>query len=171
MKKLLITFALLACTNAHADEASKRAKIAKLLVAQGLEQMIQQQLDQSTASVSNMGEKAFNSMVGDAAVTNPEAIKRMRVAHETFLAKAATMFTAKEMLDVWSAHYGKDLTEADIDKILAYYTSTIGQKEIAASKMAMTAFGQIFSVESEKRVMKLLDQFKKDMDAAVKGKK
>src|SRR5687768_11886252 len=126
--------ALFASTQAHADETSKRAKIEKLLVVQGMEQMIQQQLNQSAASVSSMGEKVFNTMVGDAPKANPEALKKVRAIHEKFLQDASKIFTAKEVVDAWSAEYGKDLAESDLDKILDYYLSPAGQKDIASSK-------------------------------------
>ena len=130
--------------------------------------MIQQQLDQSAASVSSMGEKVFNTMAGDAAKSHPEVIEKLRPIHEKFMQDASRMFTAKEVVDAWSAEYGKDLAESDLDKILAYYLSPTGQKDIASSKKAMTAFGQLFSVESEKRVLHLLGQFHKDLMAAIK---
>lgn len=169
MKKILAIVVLLACTRtAHADEASKRAKIGKLLVAQGMEQMIQEQLDQSAASVSSMGSKMFAEMAPDATVIPPAVLKKLEAVNARFLKDASSMFTAKEMVDTWSETYGKDLSERELDKILAYYTSPIGQKDIASSKLALTAFGQKFSVESEKRVMLLLKQFNKDLEAAAK---
>lgn len=171
MKKLLIAIALIASSHAHADEASKRAKIAKLMVVQGLEQMMQQQMDQSTASLSGMAGKLFDSMVGDKSAADPAMLKRLRAVHERFLASAGTMFSAKEVVDSWSASYGKDLTEAEVDKILAYYMSPTGRKDIAASKAAMTEMGETLSTETEKRMFALLEQFKKDMDAAAKNPK
>lgn len=167
MKNFLLLLTFLACTQAaHADEVSKRAKIGKLIVAQGMEQMLQQQIDHSAASLANLGLNAFTSMPADAAIVHPVVLKKQKAIYAKFMKDAATIFTAKELVDSWSANYGKDLSESDIDQILAYYSSPIGQKDVASSKLAMTAFSQMFAKENEKRVVRLLDKFSKDLAAA-----
>lgn len=167
MKHAIIIAALLVCTHAQADDASKRAKINKLAVAQGLELMFQQQLDASKVATIDMGKKMVASM-RDPKVPQTEIDKKIGPIFNRFVASAGAMFSARELVDSWSSHYGKDLTEAEIDKILAYYTSPIGQKDAKSSQAAMAGFSTAMNAEAEKRGMKLFDQLKSDMDAAFK---
>jgi hypothetical protein len=166
MKRAVLIATLFLCAQAHADEASKRAKIGKLIAAQGMEQMFQQQLDSSKTALVELGTKIMHSL-GDANTPPSAAEKLVEPIFNRFVQDAGAMFTARELVDIWSSQYGKDLTEAEIDKILAYYSSPIGQKDVRAAQTAMVGFSATLNPESEKRAMKLLEKLKIDMDAAM----
>ncbi|MEJ7805598.1 MAG: DUF2059 domain-containing protein [Telluria sp.] len=167
MKHAIIIAVLFVCSHAQADEASKRAKISKLVAAQGLELMFQQQLDASKVAMIDLGKNIVRSLA-DPKVPETEEQKRIAPVFNRFVARTGEMFSAKELVDSWASHYGKNLTEAEIDKILAYYTSPIGQKDVKSSQAAMVGFSTMMSAESNNRAMKLLDQLKIDLNAALK---
>ena len=167
MKHAIIIAALLVCTHAQADDASKRAKISKLVVVQGLEPLFQQQLDASKVAMVDLGKKMIDSM-REPGATETDMDKKINPIFERFVASAGEIFSAKELVESWSAHYGKDLTEAEIDKILAYYSSPIGQKDVKSSQAAMAGFSAMMNAQTEKRAMKLFDKLKSDMTDALK---
>jgi hypothetical protein len=166
MKRAVLIATLFLCTQAHADEASKRAKIGKLIAVQGMEQMFKQQLDSSKTAMVEMGTKIVRSMSDEN--TPPSASEKLvEPIFNRFVEDVGNMFTARELVDRWSSQYGKELTEADIDKILAYYSSPIGQKDVKASQMAMVGFSATVNTETEKRAMKLLEKLKVELTAAM----
>ena len=166
MKRAVLIATLFLGTQAHADEASKRAKIGKLIAVQGMEQMFKQQLDSSKTAMVEMGTKIVRSMSDEN--TPPSASEKLvEPIFNRFVEDVGNMFTARELVDRWSSQYGKELTEADIDKILAYYSSPIGQKDVKASQMAMVGFSATVNTETEKRAMKLLEKLKVELTAAM----
>ncbi len=167
MKHAIVIAALLVCTHASADEASKRAKIGKLAAAQGLEQMFQQQLDASKTSMKDMGTKMLRSLA-DPKAPRSEEDKKIQPILNRFMAEVSNMFTGKELADLWAKHYGANLTEDEVDKILAYYLSPIGQKDVKASQAAMGGFMTTFNQETEKRALKILGKLKTEIEAASK---
>ena len=167
MKTILFLATLLLSTHALADEASKRAKIVALAKAQGLEQMFQQQLDQSKASTAAFGNDLFNKMMQESgAPACPDDSKEKEILTR-FLERAALIFTAKEYADTWSSSFGKDLSETDIDQMLAYYRSPLGQRDVRASHAAMTNFSEVVAKESQARLNALMADLVKDMKAAL----
>jgi hypothetical protein len=87
----------------------------------------------------------------------------------TYLERAALMFSAKEYADIWSRSYGQDLSEADIDQMLKYYNSPLGQRDVRASHAAMGKFSQTIAAESERRFTALSTEMLKELNA-VKAK-
>ncbi len=168
MKAIVVIAALLLSTHAMADEASKRAKILKLAEVQGLEQMFQQQVDQSKANLATLGRDLAAKAVIDSGQAMGGKNPRVEKLIERMVDHASHLFTAKEYADLWSRNFGKDLSEADIDQMLVYYKSPVGQKDVRASQLAMGSFASAIGAETQKRVKVLIDEFTKDLKAGAK---
>ncbi|MHA6844586.1 DUF2059 domain-containing protein [Ralstonia syzygii] len=48
------------------------------------------------------------------------------------------------MVAIWSRLFGAKFTDEELDQLIAFYTSPLGQKEVAASRDALPAFDQLF---------------------------
>jgi hypothetical protein len=167
MKTILFLATLLLSTHALADEASKRAKITALAKVQGLEQMFQQQLDQSKASIAALGNDIFEkTMKENGAAASPDDPKAKEIL-KRYMERAALIYTAKEYADTWSRSYGKDLSEADLDKMLAYYRSPLGQRDVRATQAAMINFSEVVAKESQARLGALIEEMIKDLKATL----
>lgn len=142
----------IACGTAHADEASRRDKIVQIAEAQGLTQMFQSQLDQSVTSAADIGRSLVKKMLEEAGVTDPAAVARLEPIYRRYMERCASMFTAREFVDLWVKAYGEGLSEADLTQILAYYRSPAGRKEVASTQKAMVTFSQSMMALSRERL-------------------
>jgi hypothetical protein len=167
MKFLLLAIALVISTHVNADEAIRQAKISRIIEAQGLPQMFQQQLDQSKNQASDLGENLYRKILSESGIADGQENPELELVFTQYMERCSTMFTANELVEIWSRFYGNDLSEADLDKILAYYESSAGKKDVAASHAAMTGFSQVVSSESQKRMGDSIKQLMADLKAAL----
>jgi len=167
MKKMLVFFALILSAHAHADEASRQAKIAQILEAQGLHQMFQQQLEQAKESAVEFGKDIFRKLLSEDGISESKENPALEQVFAKYLERSAALFSAEELVATWSAFYGKDLSEADLDKILAYYKSPVGKKDVRASQAAMVDFSRVMDTEGQKRLNEAIGQLMADLKAVI----
>jgi hypothetical protein len=154
--------ALLITTAGGAMAQSTRAELVqRIAVAQGLTDLIDQQLVQVREVARTNAAKLFDQAVV-AGQANP---KELAVLH-MFLAKAADLVSANEIAAVWVTHYGQDLSLPELQGILNYYESPIGRKDSAAAKLAMPAFSSWMARELQARLTTMLQNFALDLQAA-----
>ena len=162
----LFAVVLLFSAQAHAVETTRQLKIERIIEAQGLRQMMQQQLDQSKSAASEMGTDILTKVLAEEGLTPDQASPELKAVFQNFLEKTGAIFTAKELVDTWSQAYGSGLSDADLDNILAYYQSPTGKKEVVASQVAMQIFGRSVNAESQKRLNVLMTTFLADLKSA-----
>jgi hypothetical protein len=163
-----LLIALFFCGTAVADEASRREKIAKIVEAQGLHQMFQQQLDQGKASAADIGKSIVEKMLAESGAAPVQKSPKLEQIFLRYMERCAAMFSATELVDTWSRYYGKDLTEGELDQVLAYYQSAVGKKDVLASQAAMIGFGKTMSDEGQIRLNASISQLMADLKGALK---
>jgi hypothetical protein len=168
MKTLLIIATLLLSTHALANEASKREKIHQLAKAQGLERMFQEQIDQSKANTSKLGIEFFDKLAKDSGVEASPDDPKVRELFVRFAEQSAALHSAKQLMDAWINAYGDDLSEADIDNMLRYYRSRLGQRDIHAAQSAMRSFSEAITKEQMARMTALSENLIKELKAISK---
>lgn len=73
----------------------------------------------------------------------PEPYKaRFTEASDEFISAMHSPWTAREIVQTWSELYASQFTDSELDQLLAYYTSPLAQKEVAASRRALVQFTQ-----------------------------
>ena len=167
MKYLLLAIALVISVHVNANESARQAKISKIMEAQGLQQMFQQQLDQSKAQASDLGKNLYRKLLADSGIADGQENPKLERVFTQYIERCSTMFTAKEFVETWSRFYGSNLSEADLEKILAYYKSSAGKKDVAASQAAMVGFSQVIGAETQKRMNDSVGLLIADLKAAM----
>ena len=167
MKYLLAAIAFVVSAQAGANDLARQEKIAKIIEAQGLHQMFQQQLDQSRGQAAELGKDIYRKVLAESGIAPGQENPRLEQVFTRYVERCSTLFTADEMVATWARFYGSDLSTADLDKILAYYRSSAGKKDIAASQSALVGFSQALTGESRKRVGDAIEQLLADMKAAM----
>ncbi|MDR7306510.1 DUF2059 domain-containing protein [Rhodoferax saidenbachensis] len=152
---------------AVADETTRREKIAKIVDAQGLTQMFQQQLDQGKASASDIGKSIVQKILAETGAPKGQTNSRLEQVFQRYMDECATMFSAKELVDTWSRFYGKDITESELDQILSYYQSPVGRKDVFASQTAMTEFSKTMNAQGQERLNASISQLMADLKTAL----
>lgn len=169
MKYVIFAIALVISGYATANESSRQAKISEIMEAQGLQQMFQQQLDQSKVQARDLGKNLYRKMLSESGISDGQENPKLEQVFTQYIERCSTMFTAKEFVETWSRFYGNNLSEADLEKILAYYKSSVGKKDVAASQAAMVGFSQVMGAESQKRMNDSVGQLMADLKAAMEG--
>ncbi|QEE27715.1 DUF2059 domain-containing protein [Terriglobus albidus] len=167
MRKILIaaTAMLLAFPlSARADEASKRAKIEQMLTVLKMEDNFNLLMKQ----VEQQGRQMGMSMTNPSQLT--EADKKILDNFMTKLMAAMqeTMGWQKlksEFIDL----YAKAYTEEEVDGILTFYKSPVGQSMLAKTPQLVQqsmAISQTHMKEIQPKLEQLTEELKKDLDAA-----
>lgn len=165
MKTLLLIVTLILSTSALANDASKREKIHQLAKAQGLERMFQEQIEQSREGSDAMAIDFFDKLAKDSGLQASSEEPEVRKLLVRFAEQAGDLYTAREYMDAWTSTYGEGLSEADIDNMLQYYRSPVGQRDIGASQLAMRSFTQKIMKERTVRINALTENLIKDLKA------
>jgi hypothetical protein len=140
------------------------ALVQKIVLAQGLEEMFEQQIAAQRDSMKSYASKLFDQAIAE---TGGQSNVKQKAALERFLAKATTLLTSKEITTAWAATYGKNLSNEELRGILRYYQSPIGRKDIAASKVAMLSFSTWINQESQARAIPLVETLVQELKAAM----
>jgi hypothetical protein len=162
--------ALLLTSAANADDVARQKKITQIIEAQGLHQMFQDQLNQSKAAATQHGREIFERIVRELGDGAEKSNPKFEAVFTKYIEKCASMWTAEELVAVWTRNYGRDLSEQDLDHILAYYKSPYGKKDVAASQAAMFGFAQVMQTEGLRKMNALITGLASDMKAAASGK-
>lgn len=140
MRLVAIMFCLAMTHFAVADDGSRNQKIAEILKAQGLYEQIALQLEAQKKSTIRIGEKIFAKAISERDLTNEKYGPKLKEIFRRFMERGAGILTADELLGIVASHYGKNLSDRELDEILAYYKSPIGQKDVSSTKAAMEGF-------------------------------
>lgn len=148
---------------AHADEASRKVKTRELFVLMHLDQTMAQTMEMVMKQVGQMTQ----SMPGMDRLT-PEQSKLM----EEFQKQVETMITSEmgwkaiepDFVDL----YARNFTEEEIDGILAFYKSPVGQALVNKTPELTTQAGQITQarmVKLQPKINAMMEDFMKRLMA------
>jgi len=146
--KWLLIFLLITLPSSMANAQTDTAKVAKLMEVMGLLEMWQEQIEAGKTHNAQIGEKAMEQIMSQ---LNPslEYKARFSAAFNTYLKKLEAPWSAQEIVNVWANYYGPHFTDDELDRLIAFYTSDLGRKDIAATKRAMTQFTEHFQKASQ----------------------
>jgi len=131
--------------------------------ALGLIEMWSQQIELGKAQNEQMGRQALDQVLSQ---LNPseEFRKRFSDATNNYIKKFETPWSAQEIVDVWAGYYGPNFTDEELDKLIKFYTSEIGKKDVAISKQTLTKFTEHFQRETqpiyEKAIREYIEELK-----------
>lgn len=141
MKKYTLILLLLLATTTQAD--TRNDKIQRLMEALGLIDMFSQQIEMGKQQNAKMGQQMIDQMMSQLN-PNPEFQQRFSDAFKKFMSKIEAPWGAKEIVDVWASYYGPGFTDQELDQLIDFYTSPLGQKDVKVTKEAMVSFSNHF---------------------------
>ena len=144
LSALTLAFLLLATPFAHADDASKRAKLEELFVVMHIQDLMQSVMKSSM----NQGEQMMKSLIGggDPTPAQQKVIDIYRRKLYTVVTEALAWDKLKpQYLDLYASTY----TESDVDGILAFYKSPAGVDMVAKTPELITASQKIVLIRMQ----------------------
>lgn len=146
---VVLTLALAFASSAHADDASRLAKTRELFVVMRMQRTIQQTMDIMLKQIHQMTE----SMPGAGQLT-PEQKKLTEEFQQKVEALVLSQLGWKAVEPAYVELYAKTFSEEEIDGLLAFYKSTVGQTLLEKTPELTTEAGAI----SQARMIKLQPQ-------------
>jgi hypothetical protein len=137
---------------ARGDESSRAAKVAELMQLTGLAQMMAQSRAMGQAAAQKTVQSMAEQALAKFPTIPPEKRARIEDAAKQFLRDVDSGFDQDDAVRAWGRFYSENLTETELDAILAYYRSPVGQKDVSASRAALPQF-QHYMVEKRTAVM------------------
>ncbi|OYU45298.1 MAG: hypothetical protein CFE44_08235 [Burkholderiales bacterium PBB4] len=139
MKRTLAIVALLASFVSPAIAADRIERVRSLMQAQGLIETFEQMVTAGRISGRTQASQILPQILGSTS-PNEEFRTRFSKAVELFIDELQPPWGAKEIVEVWSDLYASQFSDAELDGLLAYYTSALAQKEVAVSRSALSKF-------------------------------
>ena len=165
MRVPFLIFLLLMSTACFAQD--RNAKVRTLMEVQGLLAMFQQQMDAGKQQGQDQAKQMLDQVMNG--LNPPQEFKvRLRRAADEFIAALETPWTAQEIVDVWAKSYATSFTDKELDQLLAFYTSPLGKKDIAASHKAMPVLTSHLAGRSKPVVERATAKYVADLQLIVK---
>lgn len=161
-----LAFAGLCASPAHADDASKKAKVVKYIELIGLRDMFEQQIALEEQKTDKLLKQIADEELGQLA--NKGAIaEKLQQANAAFSQTLKSAITPERLATVYGDLYGAHFTEAEIDELIKHAQSDLGRKEIAASKATLLEYGKAFEKEENDAIQKAIKDYTARLDAIV----
>jgi hypothetical protein len=146
---VLLAGALFAAPGA---EDSRRAKIAELFRLQGVAAMMEQTQAAGREAATQMVRSMTDRTFAQSSKISPEKRAAIEAASQQFLTEVENSFDQDDAVRAWGRFYSEELTDKELDAIVAYYRSPVGQKDVRASHAALSQF-QKYMVERRTAAM------------------
>jgi hypothetical protein len=168
VKRFLVIAIVAFAMGASATAAESRAaKVRRLMEAQGLLQTFEQQIE----SGREQGRKQANDMLTQVLISlNPNEAykKKLHAAVDKFIDELQPPWGATEIVEAWAQSYGSSFSDMELDQLIAFYTSSLGQKEVLSSRRALTDFAKGFEVKYKPIRDRATANYMRDMQAVVR---
>lgn len=167
--RFVVIALLLTASYAFADEASKTAKLKELAKIQGLNEIIEQQRSYCQEQIKIIAPKMLHEVKTQFPGLKKTTLAALENAYRKFLNAAKPAWTTEEAVNAWSLYYGLNVTEDELDSILAFYKSPIGQKGTEAAKIAMQQWAIFFMEKNNVTLEKAAQAYISELKAIIKA--
>jgi hypothetical protein len=162
---VLLVFLVVGCSAARADEASKRAKSEELFTLLHLDRM----MDQMMTNVMKQVEQITQAMPEAQQGQTPEQKKIVTDFQQRVVALVNAKLGWKALEPDFINLYATTYTEEELDGILAFYKSPVGQKMLEKTPELMAKSTEITQQkmrELQPEMNQMIQDFMKQMTAA-----
>jgi hypothetical protein len=153
---LIFTFISDACL---ADQASKNLKLKQYMKFQGLYEVLEQQLKACETQAQATGTQMFAELRKQIPDMSPEMVKELDGAYQRFLANSKPNWTSEEAVALFAKNYGERVTEKELDQILVFWASPVGQKDAIANAQAIAQWTVFFNERNQPVLEKSISAF------------
>ena len=147
------------CPVTFADQESKAKKLDELMKLTGLYNVIEQQRQAIGQQAEAFRLQILQEFKTNVPEVGQEVWEKFDAASAKFVAASKPSWTAEEAVKLYADLYGADITEDELDQILAYYKSPIGQKDIAASLAAVPKWTAFLTEKNQEVLQRNLQTF------------
>lgn len=162
MRYLIISLILLA-SNAY---AGTQEKVAALMKAQGLDEILESQFVTMQAEGIKQADQMVKQTISEFALPK-EFEEKMAVATKKYVQAIHSSISTKEIVSIWSQAYGSKFTSNELDALLKYYNSPLGKKDVAVTKQAFPAFTEYLLQKTSGEAERAFSEYSSSLKAIV----
>jgi len=165
--KLMFLLVILLANTGYAQGNIKESKLKELMKLQGLYEMIEQQQKYCQEQAKAIGPRMLEQLKKQMPGNDKAVIDELEKAYLKFIASAKPTWTVQEAVDAWAKYYGDQVTDNELDKILEFYRSPIGQKDVAASKSALPKWTAHFTTKNQQVLENATNAYIEDLKGII----
>jgi hypothetical protein len=155
--KRSLVFTLVAAFPSAAADDAKQQKIAELVRVTRLQDNFERQIAQMRSSYLDFGKKIFSQIISESDA-DAEKKARLDAIFQRYVERGLSLWKAEDLVALWASYFGKDLSIEDLDQIIAFYKSPIGQKEVAANEAAIGPFTAEMRARGQSSIREAIEQ-------------
>ncbi|MFG6468304.1 DUF2059 domain-containing protein [Roseateles sp. BYS87W] len=126
---------------APAQASTRNEKLLQLVEVTQVTAAAQLSIDRQVASDKAQVQQALQQLI-DRARPAPLYVAQLQEAADVFAADLKAPIEAREIADVWAQSFAKDFSDEELDQLLAFYGSPLGQRAIRAGQAASGAMAE-----------------------------
>ena len=161
--KHIIVGVLLASIAISSNAETNSEKIKKLMEVVGLLDIWSEQIELGKKQNEEMGQQILDQLMSQLN-PNEEYRKRLTDAYNNYMKNLEAPWSAEDIVEVWASYYGPNFTDDELDKLIGFYSSDLGRKDVAVTKQAMVQFSEHLQRERqpilEKATQEYIDEMK-----------
>ena len=123
---------------AQVDE-ERNKKLTQLIEAQGLIALWQDQIEVSRKEARKQSDQMLKKLTANI-IPDKISKAKFRASTEAFIKKINTPWVINDLVGVWIKYFGDALSNDELDKMIAYYNSDIGKKDVTSRRKAAMGF-------------------------------
>lgn len=137
MKVFLGMVLIACCTLSHA--ASREENTKRLIAAQGIVDMFAQQKAQTSLAAKHQSEDMFQQITSGFNI-NDNLKEKLYKSSNQLVSDLQSSSTPEEMGKIWADLYTVKFTDSELEELVKYSESPLGQKERQVSQQALSEF-------------------------------
>lgn len=165
MRHLVLALSIIFSAQAFAD--AKSEKIESLMKALGLVDTWTQQIEQGKTYNRKVSSQIMDQIISQLN-PNKDFQQKFKAASENFITKTESPWSPEKIVEVWAGYYGPEFTEAELDQLIEFYTSPLGQKDISVTRSSMDKFSKYFQEAGQPIVEKATAEYIQEMKIIAK---
>jgi hypothetical protein len=166
MRRMLVSVVLV-LVSLPAVAANRAETLEALLDAQGIFDLWQRRLIIERAENEKLARQAMDQILARIE-PDQEFTQQAQFAISSFLTKAQHPWTVQEIVAAWGKAYAKDFSDEELERLLDFYASGLGQKEVSASQAAYLSVSQLFQQKAEPVRQQALEELIMSLQEAAK---
>jgi len=131
--------------------------------ATGLAEMLDQSRTGIRAETIKLSDQVMRGLIKDADALGPGYREEIMFATRRFAETCVESLDVDEAVASWGRFYAEALSDEELDEILRFYSSPIGQKDVAATKAALPIWNAHLQSRSAALMQVALEKYTEDL--------
>lgn len=122
--------------------APREDKLQALMEANQIATSVQLSMDRQVASDKAQVQQALQQLI-DRARPAPQYVAQLQAAADAFAADLKVPVEAQQIAMTWAERFAKEFSDDELDQLVAFHSSPLGQRAIKAGQGAAAAMAEL----------------------------